>query len=317
MSEPDLTTRIAGTLVMPTPLIAASGTFGYGNEVTDLTDLSGFGALVTPTLTLEPRAGNPPPRTAEVFGGLLHSTGLPNPGLHAFLSEYLPRLYDLPCPLIVSMHADAPEEWARLAGALSGARGIAALEANLTPSPLLFAERAAERMPSEGALAEWIHTAVQRICAVTSLPLIAKLPAAGIDIQTAIEACAGGIAAVSVGQAFPAVAVHPGRGRFRFPGVVGALSGPAIKPLALYQVWRAVQATNLPVIGGGGVLSLEDALDFFRTGATAVAVGLAGLIHPDTIPRLTGALRHYLNDRQMSDLSVLRGTAADPPAKAS
>ncbi|MCS6776631.1 MAG: hypothetical protein NZ557_08835, partial [Chthonomonadaceae bacterium] len=280
----------------------------------DLTDLSGLGALVTPTLTLEPRAGNPPPRTAESLGGLLHSTGLPNPGLNAFLAEYLPRLRDLPCPLIVSMRADTPEEWARLAEALSRAGGVAALEANLTPSPLLFAERAAERVPSEGALATMIHAAVRKVRETTDLPLIAKLPAAGIDVQTAIEACEGQIVAVGVGQAFPAVAVHQGRGRFRFPGVVGALSGPAIKPLALYQVWRAVQATNLPVIGGGGVLSLEDALDFFLTGATAVAVGLAGLIHPDAIPRLTGALRHYLNDRQIPDLSALRGTAAGTPA---
>lgn len=310
MPEPSLVTKITEDLILPTPFIAASGTFGYGDEATDLTNLADFGTLITPTLTLEPRAGNPPPRTAEANSGLLHSTGLPNPGLKAFLSDYLPRLRDLSCPVIVSIYGETKTEWTELAQQLTEAGGIEALELNLCPPQLLFTERFNEPFPSETQSLD-LKTACTSARAASDLPLIAKLPPAGLDIGYSLQIAAQAkLDVICVAQAFPAVAVQLNSGKFRFPGVVGALSGPAIKPLALYQVWRATQASTVPVIGGGGITTLDDALEFFLTGATAVTVGLANLIQPKTIPRLASELRAYLAKRSLSDLSTLIGSAS-------
>jgi dihydroorotate dehydrogenase (NAD+) catalytic subunit len=305
MAEPNLATTLSPDLTLPTPFLASAGTFGFGDAGADLTDFSAFGALITPTLTLEPRAGNPPPRTEEANSGLLHATGLPNPGLKAFLADTLPRLRDLPCPLIVSIFGETIEEWRELATALSKAGGIAAIELNLCPPQLLFAERTSESYLLELSVVDAFMGASN----ATFLPVIAKLPPVGLDIRMACSLVETSVDIVSVGQSFPGVAVRPQTGRFRFPGVVGGLSGPAIKPLALYQVWRAAQATEHPVIGGGGILTIEDALEFFLTGATAVSVGLGNLIHPDLIPRLTAELRSYLAARSLPDLSSLIGSA--------
>jgi dihydroorotate dehydrogenase (NAD+) catalytic subunit len=305
MAEPNLVTYLTPDLILPTPVLASAGTFGFGIEAADLTDFSAFGALITPTLTLEPRAGNPPPRTEETSSGLLHATGLPNPGLKAFLTDYLPRLRDLPCPLIVSIWAETLEEWRELASALTEAGGIAALELNLCPPQLLFAERTSESF----LLEQDISDAVVGASNATFLPVIAKLPPVGLDTMMICHMVETSADIVSVAQAFPGVAVRPQTGKFRFPGVVGGLSGPAIKPLALYQVWRAAQATSLPVIGGGGILTADDALEFFLTGATAVSVGLGNLISPDLIPRLVADLRALLAARNLPDLTSLIGSA--------
>lgn len=309
MTNPDLTTRLAPNLTLPTPFLAASGTFGYG-EAADLTDFTAFGALITPTLTLEPHGGNPPPRTEEANGGLLHATGLPNPGLTAFLAETLPRLQALPCPCIVSIHGGTESDWETLATALSEVEGLAALELNLSPPQLLFAEHTAEPLPTESETLERIQESISIVKAATTLPLLAKLPSVGADIARAAQAAVeAGADVVCVGQAFPGIAVRTNTGKFRFPGVVGGLSGPAIKPLALYQVWRASQAVQCPILGSGGILTVDDALEFFLAGATAVSIGLGNLVHPDLIPRLTADLRAYLTARNMPDLTSLVGAA--------
>lgn len=306
-NSPDLTTQIGPRLTLPTPVVAASGTFGYGEEIADLADCGSLGALITPTLTLEAWRGNPMPRTAEASAGLLHAIGLPNPGLDAFLTARLPRLRKLPCPVIVSIAAETPEAWAQLAQRLSQAKGIAALELNLSPPAL----PTAGAYPSESALLETIAAAIAAVRAATARPLIAKLPALGAETGAAAQtAAAAGADAIAVSQAFPAIAVSLSRRAFRFPGIVGGLSGPCIKPLALYQVWRAAQAVTLPVLGGGGIMTGEDALEFFVAGASLVAVGTASLIHPNAIARITADLRAYLQAHRLASVRDLSNLTA-------
>lgn len=305
---PDLTTHLGPNLTLATPVIAASGTFGYGEEIADLADCGSLSALITPTLTLQPRRGNAMPRTAEASAGLLHATGLPNPGLEAFIGAYLPGLRALPCPLIVSIATEAAPEWAQMAQRLAAAGGIAALELNLTPFPLLVADRAAAPYPVEAALLERIREAVAAVRAVTDLPLLAKLPPIGADIGAAAQAAASvGADAISVSQAFPGIAVRLSRRRFRFPGVVGGLSGPCIKPLALFQVWRAALAVPLPIVGSGGIMTAEDALEFLVAGASLVAVGTASFVHPTAIADITAGIAAYLAAHRLADLRSLVG----------
>lgn len=304
----DLTVQLTPGMALPSPILAASGTFGFGEEVADLTDLSTPGALITPTLTLAPRAGNAMPRTSETAAGLLHATGYPNPGLHGFLTTVLPTLQKLPCACIVNIAGENEVEWKTLAETLAAEAGIVALELNLNPPCFWQEERTRETPPTEAELRRQIEAAVSAARGATALPIIAKLPAVGAEIgqaaQAAVEAGADGIA---VSQAFPGVAARVGNRAFRFPGVVGGLSGPSIKPLALYQTWRVAQSVSVPILAGGGILTLEDALEFFLTGASAVTVGLTNLIHPNRIAHLTNDLAAYLathNLRAASDLRI-------------
>jgi dihydroorotate dehydrogenase (NAD+) catalytic subunit len=305
-SPPDLTVRLGPRLTLPHPVVAAAGTFGYGAELADLADAAQLGALITPTLTLLARMGNPMPRTAEATSGLLHAFGLPNPGLEGFLADTLPGLKACGCPIIVSILGETPQEWASLASALAKTGDIAALEMNLTPLSLLDAERAQEPLPTEAELHAAITAAIAAVRA-SSLPIIAKLPATGIEIGAAAQtAAAAGADAISVSQAFPGIAVRMSSRKLRFAGAVGGLSGPCIKPLALYQVWRVAQATTLPIIGMGGIMTGEDALEFFVAGASVVAVGIANMIHPTAVAQVTRDVRHYLHQNQLAAVTALR-----------
>jgi dihydroorotate dehydrogenase (NAD+) catalytic subunit len=246
------------------------------------------------------------PRTAEATAGLLHAGGLPNPGLEHFIQEMLPNLSELPCPVIVSLLGETAEEWAQLAAACASAPNIVALELNLTPLPLLAAERAQDLLPTEAEQHSHMTAAIASARAVTDLPLIAKLPAAGVEIGLAAQtAAAAGADVIAVSQAFPGVAVRLNNRKLRFAGVVGGLSGPCIKPLALYQVWRVAQAAGLPVIGSGGIMNGEDALEFCVAGASAVAVGIANMIHPTAIAQITAEIRHYLYQNGLPGIAAL------------
>jgi dihydroorotate dehydrogenase (NAD+) catalytic subunit len=309
-ASPDLTARLGPNLTLSGPVLAASGTFGYGEEIADLADCGSLGALITPTLTLQARRGNPIPRTAEASAGLLHAIGLPNPGLEAFLTTHLPRLCALPCPVIVSIAAETPAEWSHLAQQLSASPGVAALELNLTPFPLLLTERAADPHPSEATLLTALSAATAAARTVSALPLIAKLPAVGAETAAAARAVVdAGADAISVSQAFPGVAVRLSSRKFRFPGVVGGLSGPCIKPLALYQVWRAAQAVSVPILGAGGIMTGEDALEFLLAGASLLAVGTASFIHPNAIARITTEIAAYLQTHRIASMQELIGSA--------
>lgn len=284
---PDLSVRLTPQLTLKHPLLAAAGTFGWGDELADLADPAHLAALITPTLTLKPRDGNPMPRHAEAAAGLLHATGLPNPGLEEFLIDRAPRLRALPCPIVVNILGEDEAEWAALAKPLGEAGGIAALELNLTPAPLLASDYADQSLPSETELHARIDGAIRAVRGATSLPLFAKLPATGVEIGAAARTAeAAGADVISVSQAFPGLAVRLSQQSLRFAGGVGGLSGPCIKPLALYQVWRAAQCVSIPILGMGGVMTAEDVLEFFIAGASAVAAGVVNTIHPNVVSKL-------------------------------
>ncbi len=307
-------TLLTSSLSLRTPVVAASGTFGYGNEVRDLADSTELGALITPTLTLWPRDGNPMPRTVEAHAGMLHALGLPNPGLESFVRETAPTMRERPYPVVVSVWGDSLAEWEQLAEALTATGTVAALELNLTAPELLFAERSTAPPLSEARQLELLTAVVSTVRRATTLPLIAKLPAVGMEIgvaaRTAEQAGADGIA---VSQAFPGVAVRLSARSFRLPGVVGGLSGPAIKPLALYQVWRAAQCVQIPILGSGGIMTADDALEFLMAGASAVAVGVASLIHPAAVDHIAGDLRRYLVHHGIDSLTSIIGVALRQP----
>ncbi len=307
----DLTTRLTATLTLPSPVLAAAGAFGYGTEVGDLTEGAGMGALITPTLTLAPRPGNPMPRTAEATAGLIHALGLPNPGLETFLRERLPLLRTAPFPVIVSIRGETAAEWTRLAGSLAATGVPVALELNLSPASLWDATRSHEQPLTEAETLAQTEAAVAAVRSTTSLPLIAKLPAVGAEVGAAAQAAErAGADVICVAQAFPAVAMRLSGRKFRLPGVVGGLSGPAIKPLALYQVWRVAQVVRLPILGCGGVMTADDAVEFLLAGASAVAVGIASSIHPATISRIAHDLSVYLTAHHFSSPAELVGLAA-------
>ncbi len=301
-----------GRLILSAPFLASAGTFGSGKELADLADYSALGAVTTPTLTVAPRSGSPMPRTADVTAGLLHATGLPNPGLEMFLETKLSALRALPCPVIVSILGTTSEEWALLARTLTQAGVVAAIELNLTPLALLDADLSLSPDEFEAAfygdaLGAHIVESIQAARAATDLPLIAKLPPVGIEIGEAAQlAAAVGADCINVTQAFPGIAVRMSGRSFRFPGIVAGLSGPALKPLALYQTWRAAQAVTIPVIGGGGIMSGEDALEFFVAGASAVGVGIANMISPCSIARISREVAVYLEQHTIPTVSDLR-----------
>ena len=303
-------TSLSAALALRTPLLAASGTFGYGAEALDLTDSAELGALITPTLTVDPRRGNPMPRTVEAHSGMVHALGLPNPGLEVFLREIVPSFQARPYPVVVSVWGASGEEWARLAAALSATGRVAALELNLTPANLLFADRHGEPPQTESEQLEGLGRTVATVRRSTSLPIIAKLPAVGMEIGAAARAAEqAGADAVSVSQAFPAVAVRLSAGTFRLPGVVGGLSGPAIKPLALYQVWRVANCVTIPIVGSGGIMTADDALEFLMAGASAVAVGVANLIHPASVAHIAYGMRQYMAHNGIESVKAVVGAA--------
>ena len=205
-ATPIFTTRLGPRLTLPTPILAASGTFGYGHELTDMADPAGLGALVTPTLTLRPRPGNPMPRTAEATAGLLHAAGLPNAGLERFIVDTLPGLPNAGCPILVSILGETPEEWAQIAAALAGAGVAVALELNLTPLPLPLRRARRGCAPERSRTTSPSPPRFAPVREVTSLPLIAKLPATGIEDRSGEIQTAGATGAdvVAVSQAFPA-----------------------------------------------------------------------------------------------------------------
>jgi len=306
-----MTTSLTSSLVLSTPVLAASGTFGYGAEVLDLTDTAELGALITPTLTVDPCPGNPMPRTVEAHAGMLHALGLPNPGLESFIRETVPMLRDRSYPVIVSVWGDETDAWMHLAEALEETGVVAGLELNLMPANMLFTARSGAAPFAESAQLETLATTVSAVRCATRLPIIAKLPSMGLEIGMAARVAEEvGADCIAVSQAFPGVAVRLSAGAFRLPGVVGGLSGPAIKPLALYQVWRVAQCVTIPIIGSGGIMTADDALEFLMAGASAVAVGVASLIHPATCASIIQGIRSYMTHNGVEDLNAVVGAAS-------
>ena len=300
----DLATRL-GPLALANPVLAASGTFGFGLEMARIAEVQKLGAVVLKSLTVKPRAGNPPPRIVETPAGMLNAIGLENPGLDSFLRTILPQAAKLGVPLIANIAGGSVGEYAELARRLSGEAGgaLAAIELNVS-CPNVGAQGL-----HFGVDAARLGELVAAVRAETQLPLIVKLSPNVTDIvELARAALAGGADALTLINTLLGMAVDLPTRRPRLANVTGGLSGPAVKPVALrmvHQVWRATRA---PIIGLGGITSADDAIEFLIAGASAVAVGTWNFVEPTAAAELPAKIAARAAELGASSVQELVGT---------
>ncbi|MHC4599064.1 MAG: dihydroorotate dehydrogenase [Planctomycetota bacterium] len=304
-----LTTQIAG-LTLENPVLTASGTFGFGLDYEGIADLSALGGIVLKSLTVAPRPGNPPPRLAETPCGILNSIGLENPGLQRFLDEILPRVASLPTAVVASIAGETVEDFEILAEALGNAEGIDAVEANVS-CPNQKAGGMAFGVDA-GATAE----VVRRIRPRCARPLVVKLTPNVTDVAPIAKAAeAEGADAVSLVNTFQGLAVDWRARRPSIRGIRGrgGVSGPAIKPLALRFVNDAYRSVSIPVIGMGGIVTGEDALEFLVAGARAVQVGTATFTDPHAPVKVVRELNTLLDGSGEPDVESWVGSLHAEP----
>lgn len=308
-TEVDLSVRI-GPMALPNPVLTASGTFGYGDEYAHVVDVTALGGVITKTVTLAPRAGNPPVRIAETAGGMLNSIGLENVGLAAFRRDKLPRLRALGARIVASIGGETPAQLVRLLRALGGEPGIAGFEINFS-CPNVAAGGA-----RYWAVPRRLERTLAALRPLTRAALIAKLSPDVTSVGDLARACEqGGADAVTAVNTFVGLALDLDRGRFRLGRATGGLSGPAIKPLALARCSEAARAVRIPVIGSGGIVSGRDALEFVAVGAAAVQVGTATFLRPRAALEVLGEMRDFLAARGIRRLADWRGTLAGGDAQ--
>ncbi len=302
MATANLTVNVGG-IYMKNPVMAASGTFGYGHEFASLFDLNRLGSIVVKGLSLKPTPGNPPPRTVETCGGMLNSIGLENVGLDAFVQDKLPFLQTLDTAVILNIYGQTPQEYAELAEYIQGLEGIAGIEVNIS-CPNVKAGGIA--FGTDPEMAFQVTEAVRK---KTKLPLIVKLSPNVTDIATiAKSAEAAGADALSLINTITSMAVDVETRRPKLANVVGGLSGPAIKPIALRMVWESAQAVRIPVIGIGGIMDTSDALEFLIVGARAIQVGTANFVNPRATVEIVEGINAYLVENNIPDISQIIGS---------
>ena len=298
---PDLSVQI-GTLRLANPIIAASGCFGYGVEYADVVDLSTLGAVAVKGLFLKEREGHPPPRIVETPSGMLNAIGLQGIGVHRFIQEKLPELRDRRAVVIVNICGTTIDEYVELSRILSDAEGVAALELNISCPNIK------EGGITFGCSLAGTFDVVSAVRKATKLPIIPKLTPNVTDIASFARAAQdGGADAVSLVNTFLAMAIDVESRRPKLSNIVGGLSGPAIRPIAVRMVYECRQAVKLPIIGMGGIANAADALEFIIAGATAVQVGTANFVDPFIWSPLIDGLRDYLTRHQLSGIGDLVG----------
>jgi dihydroorotate dehydrogenase (NAD+) catalytic subunit len=292
-----------GGIHLKNPVMTASGTFGYAREFEELLDLNRLGAIIVKGLSLEAAKGNPPPRIAETPCGMLNAIGLENVGFENFVKDKLPFLKKLRSPVLVNIYGRTIEEYARLAGRIADTEGIAGIEVNISCPNVRCGGVAFGTDP----LVAWqVVSAVRRQC---SLPLMVKLSPNVTDITVIAKSAAdAGADSLSLINTLTGMAVDIHTRRPKLANITGGLSGPAIRPVALRMVWQAVQAVNIPVIGIGGIMTAEDALEFLIAGASAVQVGTASFVNPRAVMEIPDGIEKYMKERQLTVMSDIIGT---------
>jgi len=302
VKKPDLTARL-GPLTLPNPVMLASGTCSYGIEMEPYGDIAGLGAIVVKGLSLKPSAGNPPPRIAETPSGMLNAIGLENIGVEAFLSDKLPLLRRKGARVIANIYGETVEDYRRLAEILDDADGVIAMEANIScpnvkKGGLLFGQdpRETGRVVAAVRRATGKPLLVKLTPNVTSVPEIARAAeAAGADALTLINTLQG-------------MAIDVEERRPRLANVIGGLSGPAIRPVAIRIVWQVRQAVDIPLVGVGGIHTPGDALEFIIAGASAVQLGTVNFVYPDRWTEVLVGIADYLRRHRIGSLSDLVGS---------
>jgi dihydroorotate dehydrogenase (NAD+) catalytic subunit len=300
----NLKTKICDIL-FKNPIWVASGTFRYGEEFTDFLNLNDIGAIVTKTITLNARQGNPPPRIVETASGLLNSIGLENDGAKIFKQKNYTRLKQLKTKIIISIAGEDQEEFIKCVQILTEQNFPSAFELNLSCPNVMQNQTRYKLIAQDPHATEKIVSAVKQH---TKLPVIAKLTPNVTDIVTIAKAAeVGGADAISLANTYLGMAINTETRRPLLSNIVGGLSGPAIKPLALRAVWEVHNHISIPIIGIGGIMTGIDVAEFMLCGACAVQVGTANLIDPNAYTRILQEFKDYLKRHNIKQLSELIG----------
>lgn len=281
-----------GPLQLANPVLTASGTFGYAAEFVNLVSLAQLGGVVVKGISLAPRPGNPPPRIVETPCGMLNAIGLENVGVERFISTKMPFLRAHGCRVIVNILGDSIEDYAALAEKLTGVDGIDALEVNIS------CPNVKKGGVAFGTVPEMAATVTGAVKAATDLPVIVKLSPNVTDIVAMARSVeAAGADAISLINTLIGMAIDARTRRPKLANIIGGLSGPAIKPVALRMVWQVASAVKIPVVGIGGIGTAEDAIEFLLAGATAVQVGTANFYNPAASVQIIAGIEDYLHQQ--------------------
>ena len=300
MDKVDLTVDF-GKLVLSNPVVAASGTFGYGLEYTEFLDLNDLGGFSTKGLSLKPKVGNPVPRVIETASGMLNAIGLENIGLDAFLSEKLPLLKMYKTRIIVNFFGETIQQYEEMALALSKEERVDALEMNVSCPNV---EEGGLQFSSDPEILRQVVDAVRK---VSDKFLIVKLSPNVTDITTLAKAAEdAGADALSVCNTFVGMKINLETGKPYLANRTGGLSGPAIKPLALHMVYETARAVKIPIIGIGGISNSDDAIEFLMAGAKALQIGTANYVDPKVTVKVVDGIRDWCRQNQISKLADLK-----------
>jgi dihydroorotate dehydrogenase (NAD+) catalytic subunit len=303
VADVDLSVAL-GRLRLANPVLVASGTFGYAREMAGLVELGRLGGILPKTITKAPRPGNPPPRTYETSGGMLNSIGLDNDGIEAFIANLLPYLAGLKTKIIVSIAGKSLPEFVDMAAQLDGLPGVDALELNISCPNV----SGGVDFGTDPAMCEAVVSGVRK---VTGVPVIAKLTPNVTDIAVIARAAeAGGSDALAVINTCLGMAINWRQRRSQLGRMMGGLSGPAIKPIALRAVFQVAQAVKIPIVGIGGIATIDDVMDFLVAGAAAVQVGTANFYNPCVSIQILDALPGALREAGARSLGEVVGTLA-------
>jgi len=300
--NPDLSVDI-GRLTLKNPVMTASGTFGYAKEFESLLVLDRLGAVVVKGLSLQPSKGNPPPRIVETPCGMLNAIGLENVGVDAFIRGKLPFLAKLEAPVLANIYGTDIESYAELAARLDGIEGVSGIEVNISCPNV---KQGGVAFGADPRTAQKVTQAVRRRY---QGPLLVKLSPNVTDITLIAHSVVdGGADAVSLINTLTGMAVDIHTRRPRLANITGGLSGPAIKPVALRMVWQVAQAVDVPVVGIGGIMNAEDALEFIIAGASAVQVGTANFVNPRCTMEIIDGIEDYLREKGIASVRELIGS---------
>lgn len=293
-----------GRLKLKNPVMVASGTFGYAKEFKDFMDLKQLGAIVTKTLTLKPRQGNPGPRTCETSAGMLNSIGLENPGLESFIKDKLPFLRKTGVPIIMSIASEeGPEEFPELVARLNIIEGVSAIELNISCPNVRGKESLIAQDP------EATYKIVQQVRKLTSKTLITKLSPNVTSIsEIAKSAEDAGADAVSLINTLSGMSIDVEKRKPKIAAGIAGLSGPAIRPVAVRMVWEVFNKVKIPIIGMGGIIDARSALEFIIAGSSAVSIGTANFINPRISVEIVSGLKEYLARNKIADIKELIGS---------
>ena len=299
---PDLRVNI-GSLELQNPVMTASGTFGYAREFEDLVNLHRLGGIIVKGISLEPRAGNPPQRIVETPCGMLNAIGLQNVGVERFITEKMVYLKGIGVPVVVNILGDTVDEYRQITERLQGIEGIAALEVNISCPNVKKGGVAFGTVPTMAAA---VTEAVKKAADVPVMVKLSPNVADIVEMAKAVEA--GGADSISLINTLIGMAIDLKRRKPVLANVIGGLSGPAIKPIALRMVYQAAGAVQIPVIGIGGIENAEDALEFIVAGATAVQIGTANFINPRVSEEVVVGIGDYVKFNKLASIRDLIGT---------